>query len=77
MSNFEFKSAYNKHYPAFYSFALKLTNNRSDAMDLLQETSLKAYKYLHSFRPGTNFKSWVNTILKNTFVNNYHKKEDR
>lgn len=77
MNGNDFMKRYDEFYPAFYSFALKLTRNVDDAQDLVQEASYKAFKYRESYSLGTNFKSWVNTILKNTFINKYHKKKKR
>jgi len=54
-------------------FAYKLTANREDANDLLQETSLKALDNEEKYTPGTNFKGWVYTIMRNIFINNYRK----
>lgn len=54
-------------------FALSLTSNDEDAHDLLQETTLKALTYRSQFVNNTNFKAWVFTIMKNTFINNYRR----
>ena len=54
-------------------FAYKLTANREDANDLLQETSLKALDNEDKYTPDTNFKGWVYTIMRNIFINNYRK----
>ncbi len=54
-------------------FALKLTTNRDDAEDLLQDTFLKAITYRNNFEESTNLKAWTYTIMKNTFINNYRK----
>lgn len=56
-------------------FALKLTANDEDARDLLQETTLKALTYSGQFAANTNFKAWVFTIMKNTFINNYRRNQ--
>lgn len=40
---------------------------------MLQETMLKALTYRKKFTPNTNFKAWVYTIMKNTFINNYRR----
>ena len=63
-----------EHMDSLYSTALRLTRNRQDSEDLVQDTYLKAYQYYHSFQPGTNFRAWIFRILMNTFINNYHKK---
>ncbi|KAA6347218.1 ECF RNA polymerase sigma factor SigH [termite gut metagenome] len=54
-------------------FAYKLTSNRDDANDLLQETSLKALDNEKKYIPDTNFKAWMYTIMRNIFINNYRK----
>ena len=63
------------HSKAAYYFALSLTRNQEDANDLVQETYLKAFKYFNSFEKGSNCKSWLFMILKNTFINDYRKKK--
>lgn len=59
---------------ALYNFAYRLTYEQNDAHDLVQETFLKAYRFLHSFEQGTNAKAWLFRILKNTFINDFRKK---
>lgn len=56
-----------------FRFAFKLTSNREDANDLLQETSLKALDNEDKYAPDTNFKGWIYTIMRNLFINNYRK----
>jgi RNA polymerase sigma-70 factor, ECF subfamily len=51
-----------------YNFAHWLTQNRSEAEDLVQETYVKALKGFSSFQPGTNFRAWIYRILRNTFL---------
>jgi RNA polymerase sigma-70 factor (ECF subfamily) len=46
-----------------YGYALRLTRNRADAEDLVQEASLLACRAQASFQPGTNFKAWFFKIL--------------
>ena len=59
---------------AMYNFAYRLTLERDDAKDLLQDTYLKAYRFIDSFQQGTNAKAWLFRILKNSFINDYRKK---
>ena len=54
-------------------FAYKLTSDREEANDLLQETSLKALDNEDKYMPDTNFKGWMYTIMRNIFINNYRK----
>ena len=60
---------------ALYNTAYRMTRNAQDAEDLVQETYLKAYRYYDKFEEGTNFKAWLFKIPKNTFINNYRKKQ--
>ena len=60
-----------------YSAAYRLTRNAADAEDLLQETSLRAYRGFHQFEEGTNLKAWLYRILTNTFINAYRAKKRR
>ncbi len=53
--------------------AFMLTSNREDAYDLLQETSLKALDNRDKFTDNANFKGWIMTIMRNTFINSYHR----
>ncbi len=56
------------------TFAYNLTKNSEEAKDLYQETAYRALANRDKFRPGTNFKAWVFTIMKNIFINNYRRK---
>lgn len=56
-------------------FAISLTSNREEAQDLLQETYLKALSHRDKFIGHSNMKAWACTIMKNTFINNYHKQQ--
>lgn len=54
-------------------FALKLTRDMEEAEDLLQETMLKAISNKEKFKEGTNLKAWLYTIMRNTFITQYHR----
>jgi len=51
-----------------YNFAHWLTQDRSEAEDLVQETYAKALRGFSSFQLGTNFRAWIYRILRNTFL---------
>ncbi len=59
---------------ALYNFAYRLTFDEDDAKDLVQDTFLKAYRFIESFQKGTNAKAWLFRILKNSFINDFRKK---
>lgn len=56
-------------------YAVSLTMNLDDAEDLLQDTYLKVMQNENSYKEDTNLKAWVITIMKNTFINNYRRKQ--
>ena len=58
-----------EHLPHLRAFALLLARERALADDLVQETVVRALSHSHQFRPGTNFKAWVSTILRNSYFN--------
>jgi RNA polymerase sigma-70 factor, ECF subfamily len=53
--------------PAFGT-ALRMTGNRQDAEDLVQEASLAAYRGFATFQRGTNFKAWFFRIMMNCYL---------
>jgi RNA polymerase sigma-70 factor (ECF subfamily) len=57
-----------------YNFGYRLTLDQDDSKDLVQDTYLKAYRFIDSFQQGTNAKAWLFRILKNSFINDYRKK---
>src|SRR5687768_17236058 len=63
--------------PSLYTAALRMTRNRADAEDLVQETYLRAYRGFDGFEEGTNLKAWLYRILTNTFINSYRAKKRR
>jgi len=62
------------HIDSMYNFAYRLTFDEDDAKDLVQDTYLKAFRFIQSFTQGTNAKAWLFRILKNSFINDFRKK---
>ena len=52
-----------------FGTALRLTRNRADAEDLVQDTLVKAFRFADRFEAGTNLRAWLYTILHNTWRN--------
>ncbi len=61
------------HVPALRAFALSLSRNPATADDLVQETILKAWTNMNKFQEGTNLRSWLFTILRNTYYSSRRK----
>ena len=62
------------HIHSIYNFAYRITFDEDDAKDLVQETYLKSFRFIDSFEKGTNAKAWLFRILKNSFINEFRKK---
>ncbi|HRE09712.1 MAG TPA: RNA polymerase sigma factor [Ignavibacteria bacterium] len=63
------------HHKYFLNVARKMTMNEFDAENLLQDTFIRAYRFLDSFEPGSNAKAWTYRIMKNLFINFNRKKQ--
>ena len=57
-----------------YGAAIRLTRDPSEAEDLVQDSMVRAYRFWDTFKQGTNIKAWMFTILRNTFINGYHRR---
>lgn len=77
MRVYKFDSIYKEHIEALRSFALKLTKNKMDADDLVQETALKAFRNFNKYNSDKSFKNWSFTILKNTFITKYNARKKK
>lgn len=72
-----FEEEFLPHIDALNTFAFHLTYNESDASDLVQETYMKAYRFIDKYDEGTNAKAWLFKILKNAYINEYRRKSKR
>lgn len=63
-----------EHNERLHKFALRLTNNKANADDLLQSTILRAIEKKHLFKEGTNLYAWMSKIMFNMFASNYRRK---
>lgn len=71
MTSLEFNSELNNIKDTLFGFALKLTKDYQDAQDLFQDAVTRGFRYSHGFETGTNFRAWMSTIIRNTFINKY------
>lgn len=63
------------HLDAVYRYALSLAGDATRAEDLTQDTMFKAFRAWDQFRPGSNARAWLLTILRNTFINEYRRRQ--
>jgi RNA polymerase sigma-70 factor (ECF subfamily) len=69
----EFEATALPQIDALYGAALRLTRNSAEAEDLVQDAFVRAYRFWHTFKSGTSIRAWLFTILRNTFINRYHR----
>ncbi len=63
-----------EHLPALMAVSRRLTRNQAEAEDLVQDTFVKAIRAREQYQAGTNLRAWLLRILKNTFINRYHRR---
>lgn len=61
-----FAALVRQHQNRVFRFILRLSANREDAMDLTQETFMKAYQALPAWQPQAQFRTWLLRIAHNT-----------
>jgi RNA polymerase sigma-70 factor, ECF subfamily len=73
MAEPDFETALVAAIPHLRAFARSFTNDTARADDLVQETLVKAWNGRDSFTPGTNFRAWLFTILRNVYFSQHRK----
>jgi RNA polymerase sigma-70 factor (ECF subfamily) len=73
----EVSAAVVEHLPHLRAFARSLASSKDQADDLVSEAVARALASAHQFRPGTNFKAWIFTILRNAFYTEGRKRWNR
>jgi RNA polymerase sigma-70 factor (ECF subfamily) len=58
---------------SLYRTARRMMSNQQEAEDLVQETMLKAFRFAHTYQPGTNLRAWLFRILNTSAINRYRK----
>ena len=77
MTTQQFIATYDSNYDRLVQFGQNLTNNKNDALDIVQEASIRAYKNKEKLSPEDNFLGWMRIIIKNVFINKYQKAKRR
>jgi len=73
----QFNTKINKLQSLLFGFAMKLTSDKENAKDLMQETLMRCYDKRDRFQEGTHFKSWVTTVMYNSYINHYRKRKTK
>lgn len=63
------------HYSFLYKYLLKLTLNEETSLDLTQDTMLKCYENLHSFKGGSKFSTWMISIASRLYIDQLRKQK--
>src|SRR5450755_13478 len=58
---------------SLYRTARRMMSSQQEAEDLVQETMLKAFRFAHTYQPGTNLRAWLFRILNTSAINRYRK----
>lgn len=77
MGTTEFTTQFDNLKGPLFAFAMNLTRDEESARDLVQETAYKAFKYRRRYQPQTNLRAWLMTIMRNSFINEYRKRQRR
>ena len=59
-----------------YRLGFRLTNDKQDAEDLVQEAALRAFRFRHTFQRGSSFKAWFYRIVINQFYTGTRRKRN-
>jgi RNA polymerase sigma-70 factor (ECF subfamily) len=70
----EFTTACMPHQGELYGVAMRLARSHHDALDLVQDTLMRAMCAWDRFEPGSNLRAWLLRILTNSFINGYRKR---
>jgi RNA polymerase sigma-70 factor (ECF subfamily) len=68
-----FEALARPHLQTLFNLARRFTHDTALAQDLVQETLLRAYRFAHRFEPGTNFRAWLLTIMRNLYISQRRK----
>jgi RNA polymerase sigma-70 factor (ECF subfamily) len=73
----EIEAFYRRHRPAMLVQAMRLTHSEADAGDLVQDTFERAFGALENFRPGTNERCWLSTIMTRLYIDRWRRRRRR
>jgi RNA polymerase sigma factor (sigma-70 family) len=65
---------YHQYAKAMYNTLIRMTNQTSEAEDLLQEAFVKAFRNIHQYQGHSTFGSWLKRVVVNTGLESLRKK---
>src|SRR5262245_14413372 len=74
MEKAQFEALLKPNLEVAYRYAYRLVGNADEAMDLVQDASVQAFRARHTFQLGSNFRAWFLKILTNLFYQQRQKK---
>ena len=69
------REVYTRFSPMMFAVALRYTNGRSDAEDVLQEAWIKVFRHIKSFSEHNSFEGWLRRIVVNTAITHYRRNQ--
>ena len=69
------RQLYARYSPMMFSVALRYTNARIDAEDVLQEAWIKVFRHIKSFSEHNSFEGWLRRIVVNTAITHYRRNQ--
>ncbi len=75
LSREDFEAQALPHLDSLFRTGMRMTRNREETEDLVQETYMKAFRSFRTFKPDTNMRAWLFKILTNSYINRYRKKQ--
>ena len=69
------REVYARFSPMMFAVALRYTNGRSDAEDVLQEAWIKVFRHIKSFSEHNSFEGWLRRIVVNTAITHYRRNQ--
>ena len=64
-----FQQSILEYLDGMYGMAMRLTKNKANAEDLVQDTYVRAVRFYQKFEPGTNLRAWLFKMIVNLFLN--------
>lgn len=71
-----FEELVQEHLTILYSAALRMTRNRADAEDLVQDTLERAHRAFHRYRAESKARAWLGCIMRNLWITDRRRHRD-